>query len=358
MAKYVVLFDKTSDNSDNLAGKVTAVGNSYVTVDTDGLEESYTYKGGKLDKGDVVVFTTKEKDDEVLLLIVSKLIVDDSKLQYITEADGRRALLDGESINLDRKATADKYEDYMVVFVEMDENEVDSVSTGKYDDVSFADFDRVYFDDDEDIMYIITGMDERTTTPATSGDTPSTSGDEELPDVSMTVVLNGQELEEEGTYEVKGGDKVIVTAQSNTGSTIAFIGYYFLEDGFETIKDVMSDSTTITLPALAAGSKRTLDIEAVGANNQGENDNSNRTKWQRFYLKWVEESGDNEEPEILRGDVNGDNKVTLLDVRLAILKVVNNEYTPDEIEVLDYNEDGRVSLIDVRLLLLDVVNKK
>ena len=60
---------------------------------------------------------------------------------------------------------------------------------------------------------------------------------------------------------------------------------------------------------------------------------------------------------ILRGDVNLDGKLTLKDVRLMMEKVVNKEYTAEEIPILDYNEDGKASLLDVRLLLDKVVNK-
>ena len=56
------------------------------------------------------------------------------------------------------------------------------------------------------------------------------------------------------------------------------------------------------------------------------------------------------------GDINGDGKTTLLDVRLAIQKVIGESYTTNEMKLLDYNKDGKVSLLDVRLLLLDVVH--
>lgn len=119
-------------------------------------------------------------------------------------------------------------------------------------------------------------------------------------DVSMSVKLNGTELVNKATYKVKGGEKVVVKANSNTGSTIAYIGYYYVENGYDTMKDTYSDTITITIPTMAAGTKRALCIEAVGANNTGVNDNRNRTGWQKYYLVWE----DNSTPAPVNGDIS------------------------------------------------------
>ena len=64
-----------------------------------------------------------------------------------------------------------------------------------------------------------------------------------------------------------------------------------------------------------------------------------------------------EEKNVMKGDVNGDGKVTLIDVRLAIQKIVNRNYSESDNDVLDYNQDGKISLLDARLLLQAVVNR-
>lgn len=109
-------------------------------------------------------------------------------------------------------------------------------------------------------------------------------------DVSMSVKLEGTELVNKATYKVKGGEKVVVKAASNTGSTIAYIGYYYDEDGYSTMEDTYSDTITITVPTMKAGTKKTLCIEAVGANNTGVSDSRNRTGWQKYYLEWADNS--------------------------------------------------------------------
>ena len=58
----------------------------------------------------------------------------------------------------------------------------------------------------------------------------------------------------------------------------------------------------------------------------------------------------------MAGDVNGDGKLTLGDARMMLTRVINNNYSNDEVEILDYNRDGKVSLYDVRLLLMDIIN--
>ncbi len=58
----------------------------------------------------------------------------------------------------------------------------------------------------------------------------------------------------------------------------------------------------------------------------------------------------------MKGDINNDNQVTLLDVRLMLQKVINNNYTDEEKQIMDYNDDNNATLLDVRLFLQQVVN--
>ena len=37
-------------------------------------------------------------------------------------------------------------------------------------------------------------------------------------------------------------------------------------------------------------------------------------------------------------------------------KVVNQDFTENEIKIMDYNDDGKATLLDVRLFLQQVVN--
>ena len=112
-------------------------------------------------------------------------------------------------------------------------------------------------------------------------------------DVEMSVKLNGKtEMEYAYEYEVKAGDKINVSAKSTNGSSIAFIGYYYYDEGIATTKDIESDTITITIPSEPAGTERAIAIEAVAANNKGADDPTNRTGWQFYYLKWVAEEAE------------------------------------------------------------------
>ena len=48
----------------------------------------------------------------------------------------------------------------------------------------------------------------------------------EVCQVSMTATMGSTTLQNNGTYNVKGGEKVVIKAQSSD-SSIAFIAYYF-----------------------------------------------------------------------------------------------------------------------------------
>ena len=63
-----------------------------------------------------------------------------------------------------------------------------------------------------------------------------------------------------------------------------------------------------------------------------------------------------EKPDLIKGDINNDEQVTLLDVRLMLQKVINNSYTNEEINIIDYNNDDDATLLDVRLFLQHIVN--
>ena len=121
-----------------------------------------------------------------------------------------------------------------------------------------------------------------------------TSASSNTDDVEMSVKLNGStEMQYAYEYEVKAGDKITVSARSTNGSSIAFIGYYYYDEGIETVKDTAASNITITIPSEPVGTERCIAIEAVASNNQGVDDPTNRTGWQFYYLKWVAD-----EPEV------------------------------------------------------------
>jgi len=170
-AMYVVLFDK-ADNSDNKVAYVkksaeNKINKSYTDVrlqtSDDEREDVLDKEGQGLVENDVVVYTTKEKDDELILTVVSKLTdIAEDGFSYVSKANGSTATVDGESIRYGTKANQDKYEDYMLVVVDVDEEgKVESVSSEEFANVSFEDFDRISIDDKNEVFYIIRGLDEK-----------------------------------------------------------------------------------------------------------------------------------------------------------------------------------------------------
>ena len=64
------------------------------------------------------------------------------------------------------------------------------------------------------------------------------------------------------------------------------------------------------------------------------------------------------DPEaFLKGDINNDGSLTLLDIRLTLQRILNNDYTDQEKQIMDYNEDDSVTLLDIRLLLQAILNQ-
>ncbi len=107
--------------------------------------------------------------------------------------------------------------------------------------------------------------------------------------VTMSVKLDGTTMNQGKEYEVNGGEKIVVTAES-TQADIAFIGYYY---DSEEITDVNGDTLTITVPTGTPGTKKTLYIEAVASNDDGTPNVITKTGWIEYYLVYpVEEEED------------------------------------------------------------------
>ena len=100
-------------------------------------------------------------------------------------------------------------------------------------------------------------------------------------DVTMVVKMDGVTMTEGKTYEVKGGEKIVATADCLQG--IAFIGYYYSDN--TKIIDSYDDTLTITVPQGTPGTTKTLYIEAVATDDDGE-DNPVKTGWRKYFLHY------------------------------------------------------------------------
>lgn len=101
-------------------------------------------------------------------------------------------------------------------------------------------------------------------------------------EVTMYAEINGIKMEDGGTYTVNPGDIIEVEA-SSINARIAFIGYYW-DSKEDKIKDDYDNHLTITVPDNEPGTNKTLFIEAVAANNDGDKNPETRTGWQKYYL--------------------------------------------------------------------------
>ncbi len=120
-------------------------------------------------------------------------------------------------------------------------------------------------------------------------------------------------------------------------------GYYDWNGGIpaeSTVKSVtisLAGKGTLTLKALQASRAGAISYIADGERSSGSL------------------SGQDSEEKML-GDVNGDNKLSTVDVRMLVLQTVaGNVLTPEQLEVADYNGDGAVNTQDARAILLSFV---
>lgn len=115
--------------------------------------------------------------------------------------------------------------------------------------------------------------------------------DENIQQVSMDVKMGSTTLRPGNTYEVKGGEKIDVSAKTTgANANIALIGYRYSDK--TGITDIESNKATITLPVRPAGTKISLYIEAVADNDDGDeayNENT-RTGWKEFILEYVDDT--------------------------------------------------------------------
>lgn len=60
---------------------------------------------------------------------------------------------------------------------------------------------------------------------------------------------------------------------------------------------------------------------------------------------------------VLRGDVNADGKVNILDVQILFTSVLNSTTGKLDMDAADYNDDGKINILDVQKLFTDVLSK-
>lgn len=122
-------------------------------------------------------------------------------------------------------------------------------------------------------------------------------------EITMSVKMNGKELEDNGSYNVTGGEKVYVKAEAKAG--IEKVGYYWVENGklYADLIDTFAGEVEITIPTAPNGTVRTLYIDGVNKANTGVKDNTNRTGWQAYKMVWPAEEVDGDVDALYNGKV-------------------------------------------------------
>ena len=186
-AKYVLVWSDTSDKSDNLVAKVVSpdegtvyVGGSLIDLETeDGETTTATIAEGTKDLSlfELVVYTitTNSKDKEIFNFIAGlhegELTASNEKHGYVGECLSDRVfLLDDDKakeVDLDSEEYED-YADFMVVVVDVDlaegsedQYEVSSFETTTFEDGALVEGDRISIREDEEIVFVIRGMELR-----------------------------------------------------------------------------------------------------------------------------------------------------------------------------------------------------
>lgn len=135
--------------------------------------------------------------------------------------------------------------------------------------------------------------------------------------VSMSVTLDGEELEYGGTYKVSGGERINVSAFSKNAD-IAFVAYYYEDENdseaekvaaYANRTKVYESEFSIVVPQLDEGARRILWIEAVDKSDDGTQNVVTKTGWQGYYLEW-------EKSEAISVDAKYNNKVLADDSKM------------------------------------------
>ncbi len=180
-AKYILVWNDASDKSNNRVGKVTSaadqplVGGEQIELE-DEDEDELTYKIADdtkdLSTYELLVYTitTTSKGKEVLNFVAGlneEELNIENEHGYVEDAKtGRHVIITGQGeVKLDGETYTDLYEDYMVVLVTVDETdvdgqyEVDTFEVMDYASASLKEADRVSFDDEAEVVFVIRGME-------------------------------------------------------------------------------------------------------------------------------------------------------------------------------------------------------
>lgn len=111
--------------------------------------------------------------------------------------------------------------------------------------------------------------------------------------VSIEYYLNDERIIPEHTYEVMGGETLTAIASTEiVDSSIAFMSYYFVENGQKISETITSEKEviTITIPEGEVGTEKLLLFEAVDMRDDSTTNFMTKTGWQEFCLQYVEKS--------------------------------------------------------------------
>ena len=99
--------------------------------------------------------------------------------------------------------------------------------------------------------------------------------------VTMSATMGTRVLQNNGKYNVQGGEKIVIKAES-TESDIAFIAYYFSTQKFEDRTKIYKNTANITVPQGKAGTSINLYVEPVASNDNGSANTTTKTGWQKY----------------------------------------------------------------------------
>ena len=188
-------------------------------------------------------------------------------------------------------------------------------------------------------------------------------------DEKTNIVINGNEnFTDENQVEIvvtaeDGTIRVIILNVTRTNLPNADLSDLKI-DG-TTITDFDPDTLTYTLESVT-NDKDSINITATPADENATvtGDGSQNLIFGDNSFDIVVTAADNQTTKtyriniakIMKGDINYDGRVTLLDIRLILQRMLNNDYNDREKWIMDYNDDDRATLLDIRAILQWILN--
>ncbi len=136
---------------------------------------------------------------------------------------------------------------------------------------------------------------------------------------------------ESGTFKIDLNNAVgrIDVSSSNTKVATISENFFFLD----------KESKIITVNGLIPG-ETTIKIVASDVSTYDSEDLSNKTYTVNVLVK-----------DYIKGDINQNGRIDLIDITTALKKYLNNNASEEEIKFIDMNDNGKVDLSDITLLL-------